>query len=129
MPPGNPLNGRSLVQRVLAASLVAGLAAWAIGGQAKSSSVRFICQSGQSFSVSYKPDRARVTTSTGAYDLRAKPSSIGRKFSSGDVWFIHDEDRAVLVGAQGGRTDIASRHGSRSGRGGTGVIPDLIRNP
>ena len=62
----------------------------------------FVCESGTSFRVNFFDGQVRVTTSTDAYHLDVRPSSIGIKYSSGDTTFILDEDRAVLTGADGG---------------------------
>ena len=64
--------------------------------------VSFVCDGGVSFNVSYLNAQVRVTTKTESYILDRRPSSIGNKFSSDRVTFIHDEDRAALVGAGGG---------------------------
>ena len=66
------------------------------------SSMDFICDGGTVFRVDVRNAAARVTTTTGVYDLDARPSSIGRKYSSADTTFILDEERAVLIGAGGG---------------------------
>lgn len=66
------------------------------------SSMDFICAGGTSFRVDLRDGEVRVTTRTGVYELDARPSSIGRKYSSADTTFILDEERAVLVGAGGG---------------------------
>ena len=62
----------------------------------------FICADGKSFTVRYGDGRALLTTDAGRWSLRARPSSIGRKFVSGNATFIHDEDRAALNGVPGG---------------------------
>jgi hypothetical protein len=64
--------------------------------------LHFLCEGGTSFRVSFLDGRVRVTTSTSAYDLDVRSSSIGTKYSSGETTFILDEDRAVLTGADGG---------------------------
>lgn len=62
----------------------------------------FACENDVSFEVIYQESQARVRTQVASYDLVARQSSIGRKYSSESVTFIHDEDRAVLTGADGG---------------------------
>jgi hypothetical protein len=64
--------------------------------------VAFVCEGGVRFSVTYFPDRARISTSGGAWVLGTRPSSIGRKFQSGRATFIHDQDMAALNGLPGG---------------------------
>lgn len=60
------------------------------------------CANGTFFSAEFLDRTAKVTTLRHTYLLEARPSSIGRKYSAGDVFFIQDEDRAVLVGAADG---------------------------
>lgn len=60
------------------------------------------CADGTFFSVEFFGRSARVTTLRNNYLLERRASSIGRKYSAGDVFFIQDEDRAVLVGAVDG---------------------------
>jgi hypothetical protein len=69
---------------------------------ARDPSLSFVCEGGTSFHVNFFDGQVRVTTSTSAYDLDLRPSSIGTKYSSDDTTFILDEDRAVLTGADGG---------------------------
>jgi hypothetical protein len=64
--------------------------------------IRFQCEEGIAFAVLYGSGTARIFTSAGLYDLTRIPSSIGARYRSETVAFIHDQDRAVLVGAQGG---------------------------
>jgi hypothetical protein len=87
-----------------ALSMLASLAACAgsATGRGQDSSLGFICDGGTFFRVDVRDRQIRVTTRTGVYDLDARPSSIGRKYSSADTTFILDEERAVLVGAGGG---------------------------
>ena len=88
----------------VALSVLASLAACAgsTTNREQHSSMNFICDGGKSFRVDARDRRIRVTTRTGVYDLDARPSSIGRKYSSANTTFILDEERAVLVGAGGG---------------------------
>ena len=60
------------------------------------------CEDGTFFSAEFLGRSARVTTLRNSYLLERRRSSIGRKYSEGDVFFIQDEDRAVLVGAADG---------------------------
>ena len=60
------------------------------------------CENGTFFGAEFLGRSARVTTLRNSYLLERRPSSIGRKYSDGDVYFIQDEDRAVLVGAADG---------------------------
>lgn len=60
------------------------------------------CLADKAFRVQVDDERALLTTSTAAYALLRRSSSIGRKYASGDVTLILDDDRAVLVGAEGG---------------------------
>ena len=60
------------------------------------------CDNGTFFSAEFFGRSARVTTLRNNYLLERRPSSIGRKYSAGDVFFIQDEDRGVLVGAADG---------------------------
>lgn len=60
------------------------------------------CENRIFFSAEFFGRSARVTTLRNTYLLERRPSSIGRKYSDGDVFFIQDEDRAVLVGAADG---------------------------
>ena len=87
---------------LLIASLLAGCAGAAMPNAM--SEARFACEGGASFKVEYLPRQVRVTTSAGTYVLASQPSSIGEKYASPseDVVFIQDEERGVLVGAQGG---------------------------
>ena len=62
----------------------------------------FLCDGGASFKVAYRDRQARITTAAGQYVLDRRPSSIGKKFASTKVTFIHDDDRAALNGADGG---------------------------
>ena len=68
----------------------------------KDASLHFVCEGGRTFRVHFLDGQVRVTTSTSAYDLIVRPSSVGTKYSSGETTFIHDDDRAVLTGADGG---------------------------
>jgi hypothetical protein len=60
------------------------------------------CENGNFFSAEFFGRSSRVTTLRNSYLLERRPSSIGRKYSAGNVFFIRDEDRAVLVGAADG---------------------------
>lgn len=60
------------------------------------------CENGTFFSAEFLDRSARVTTLRQSYLLEQRPSSIGRKYSTGNVFFIQDEDRGVLVGAADG---------------------------
>lgn len=71
-------------------------------GRGQQSMLSFICDGGSSFHVDVHDRKIRVTTATGVYELEARPSSIGRKYSSAQTSVILDEERAVLVGAGGG---------------------------
>lgn len=62
----------------------------------------FACLANKAFAVQVDGDRALVGTGTSPYTLMRRNSSIGRKYASGDVTLILDEDRGVLVGAEGG---------------------------
>lgn len=68
----------------------------------QNTALSFACDNDVSFEVSYFNGRVRVITQEADYDLVVRPSSIGRKYSSESVTFIHDDDRAVLTGADGG---------------------------
>ena len=66
------------------------------------SSTDFLCEGGKTFRVDVRDRQVRVTTGAGVFDLDARPSSIGCKYSSAGTTLILDEERAVLVGAGGG---------------------------
>jgi hypothetical protein len=68
----------------------------------ETSSVSFVCDFGNSFSVEYRKDLALVHAGGNSYTLTLRPSSIGRRYGSDSVAFMQDEDRGVLVGAEGG---------------------------
>jgi hypothetical protein len=75
----------------------------ASGGELKrDAALSFVCEGGRSFRVDFLDRQVRVTTSANSYYLDRRPSSIGTKYASGDTVFLRDEDRAVLVGADGG---------------------------
>ena len=104
------------------------VAAFALAGCAASepaygdgSSVAFLCEGGRYFWVDYSNGQARVSTSSANHLLGERPSSIGRKFSSDTVSFIHDEDRASLVGVSGG----PFRRCRQIGADGSGDVPPL----
>jgi hypothetical protein len=87
---------------VPAVLLPVALGATACASQAAVRTHAFVCDEGKSFQVRYAGGRALVTTQAGRWSLPSRPSSIGRKFASGDATFIHDEDRAALNGLPGG---------------------------
>jgi hypothetical protein len=60
------------------------------------------CSGGASFRVRFESGVAVVTAGGRTHRLPARRSSIGRKYNSDNIYFIQDEDRAVLVGAGGG---------------------------
>lgn len=64
--------------------------------------VSFACENGRNFTIEYRGNRARVTTSTGSYVLDHRRSSFGTKYLSEEAAFIQDEDRGFLEGAGGG---------------------------
>ena len=64
--------------------------------------VRFECDHDRSFAVEYQDGSVMVTAGNASYRLDHGRSSIGRKYHSDRVYFIHDDDRGVLVGAAGG---------------------------
>src|SRR5688500_17918220 len=104
------------------------VAAFALAGCAASepaygdgSSVAFLCEGGRYFWGDYSHQHARVSTSSANHLLSERPSSIGRKFSSDTVSFIHDEDRASLVGVSGG----PFRRCRQIGADGSGDVPPL----
>lgn len=66
------------------------------------SSVPFMCDYGASFTVEYRGGVALIHAGGNTYTLRSRPSSIGRRYGSESVAFMQDEDRGVLVGAEGG---------------------------
>lgn len=92
--------------RILAVPVLLTMAAsWpaaAIAARPASRSAAFVCDSGVRFSVIYQGGRARITTSHGSWVLGRRPSSIGRKFQSGEATFIHDHELAALNGLPGG---------------------------
>jgi hypothetical protein len=85
---------------MIVAAALAGCASASL--PAAMSEASFACQGGASFKVEYLPRQVRVTTTAGTYLLASRPSSIGQKYSSENIFFIQDEERAVLVGAAGG---------------------------
>lgn len=68
----------------------------------KTSSVSFMCDYGASFTVEFGEEDALIHADGNTYRLRSRPSSIGRRYGSDRVAFMQDEDRGVLVGAEGG---------------------------
>jgi hypothetical protein len=90
-----------LAGAVLAAAVLVGCAG-EVGDMQRERVITFVCAGGASFRVLYHDRRARITTDSAAYDLPSRPSSIGRKYTDGQTYFIHDEDRAALNGADGG---------------------------
>ena len=86
----------------IAAALTLAGCAVAASARAQRHVLGFTCDAGISFSVVADAKRARVTTAVGSYVLKRRRSSIGRKYESATVAFIQDDDRAVLVGADGG---------------------------
>lgn len=62
----------------------------------------FRCRDAKRFTVEYLDGRVLVRTVAEPYELLASRSSIGQKFVSEEVTFIHDGNRGVLVGAAGG---------------------------
>src|SRR4051812_14857124 len=60
------------------------------------------CEDGVAFTITMGKRIAQVRTAGGSYELVRHRSSIGRKYASSTVAFIQDQDRAVLVGAEGG---------------------------
>jgi hypothetical protein len=68
----------------------------------ETSSVSFVCEHGASFTVEFREDLALVHAGGNSYSLTPRPSSIGRRYGSDSVAFMQDEDRGVLVGAEGG---------------------------
>jgi len=86
----------------IAAALTLAGCAVAASARAQRHVLGFTCDAGISFSVAADAKRAWVTTAAGSYVLKRRRSSIGRKYESATVAFIQDDDRAVLVGADGG---------------------------
>jgi hypothetical protein len=60
------------------------------------------CENGVFFSAEFLGEGVRVTTLRESYVLERRPSSIGRKYSDGRIFFIQDEERGVLTGAADG---------------------------
>lgn len=65
-------------------------------------SVSFMCDYGASFTVEFREENALVHAGGNTYRLTSRPSSIGRRYGSDSVAFMQDEERGVLVGAEGG---------------------------
>lgn len=105
-----PMGGLSLRRKIALAAIAGALLLQsALSGCAGTETeldrdpfLSFVCDGGTSFRVNFFDGHVRVTTSKSAYDLYARPSSIGTKYASNDTTFILDEDRAVLTGADGG---------------------------
>ena len=89
------------LSKLIVAAALAGCAA-SEPAHGNSASAAFLCEGGRYFWVEYSDRQARVITSSGSHLLNERSSSIGRKFSSDTASFIHDEDRAALVGLEGG---------------------------
>lgn len=62
----------------------------------------FVCDGEQSFVVEFANGHARLIAGKESYRLEKRRSSFGRRYASDAVAFMQDEDRAVLVGAEGG---------------------------
>ena len=107
---------------VLAIMLALPTSCSAAGGSAAevNSAVEFVCDDGIGFVAHYEEDGVRITTSFGQWLLQPRPSSIGRKFSSGEATFIHDEDRAALNGVRGG--PFRRCHEPRAPAGGSSTL-------
>ncbi|HLL32188.1 MAG TPA: hypothetical protein VK403_14455 [Allosphingosinicella sp.] len=97
-----PGRGRRQARRIAALALAPFLLPGCIAAEAGTPAATYHCENGTFFSAEFFGRSARVTTLRNSYLLERRPSSIGRKFSAGDVFFIQDEDRAVLVGAADG---------------------------
>ena len=57
----------------------------------------FECAGQQKIDVHLWPGRATLVTSIGRFDLTARPSSIGRKYSSDAATLIIDDEFAAFV--------------------------------
>lgn len=98
-----PGRGKRRIQTAVLFGLGSPLLTGCIGAEAAAAdAATYLCENGTFFSAEFLDRTASVTTLGHSYLLERRPSSIGRKCSAGDVFFIQDEDRAVLVGAADG---------------------------
>lgn len=97
-----PLCGRRPVLSIAIPAIAPLLFACVAAEPGTTDAATYHCENGIFFSVEFFGRSARVTTLRNDYLLERRPSSIGRKYSADDVFFIQDENRAVLVGATDG---------------------------
>ena len=96
------LGGRSVLSIAITGMAPLLLLACVAAEPGTTDAATYHCENGTFFSAEFLGRSARVTTLRNNYLLERRASSIGRKYSAGDVFFIQDEDRAVLVGAADG---------------------------
>ena len=77
----------------------------------------YACDAGARFSAHLQAHEAVVTTEHGTYRLQRRPGSIGVRFGAGEVAFVQDEERAVLIGAGNGPYRNCLEVGSTSATG------------
>ena len=75
----------------------------------------YVCRGGHIFSVEFRANEARVTTSEGSWVMEERRSSIGRRFGTESAAFMEDEDRAALNGVLGGPFRECHRLGPQEG--------------